>query len=79
MCSIQCYGMPVLLFLCMSTLLFRSINEQYGLGYKWAPSELTVEVGDTVEWSWIGVPFAQWFSVAQVTTCILVLYTLTEG
>ena len=46
---------------------FNSVNDMYGLGYKWTPEELTIHVGDTVTWSWTGVPFAQWFSVAQVS------------
>ncbi len=42
------------------------MHEEYGLGYSWNPSSLTVNVGDTVHWSWTGSQFATRRSVVQV-------------
>ena len=63
MCIVCTYTCIQVLF----PVLSNSVNDMYGLGYKWTPEELTIYVGDTVMWSWTGVPFAQWFSVAQVS------------
>ena len=43
-----------------------SYHDEYGLGYRWSPENLTVNMGDTVKWSWTGSPFATLRSVVQV-------------
>lgn len=44
-----------------------SFNEDYGLGYSWNPSSVTIHVGDTVEWSWTGTRFTTRRNVVQVS------------
>ena len=39
---------------------------EYGLGYVWNPDEITVTVGDTVQWNWYGTSFTRQLSVQQV-------------
>lgn len=36
------------------------------MGYVWNPSELTVTVGDTVQWNWYGTSFTRQLSVQQI-------------
>ena len=45
-----------------------SFHKEYGLGYSWNPSSLTVRVGDTVHWSWTGSSFTTRRGVAQVNS-----------
>ena len=45
------------------TCRFHSV---YGLGYKWVPETLTVQLGGTVEWFWTGSAFTSTRNVAQV-------------
>ena len=48
-------------------MFFHSEHEEYGLGYRWNPSSLTIHVGDTVQWRWTGSPFTTRRGVAQVS------------
>ena len=51
-------------------MLIIRYNPQYGLGYKWNPDNLIIQVGDTVQWSWTGSPFAATRNIAQVISTI---------
>ena len=48
-----------------------SYHSEYGVGYQWRPENVTIQVGDTVEWEWTGSAFTTLRSVVQVknTTC----------
>ena len=48
--------------------LLHSSHDEYGLGYAWNPSSLTIRVGDTVHWSWTGSSFTTRRGVAQVNS-----------
>lgn len=53
---------------CPVNALYNCYREhpEYGLGYQWNPSSLTIHPGDTVQWSWTGTSFAARRGVAQV-------------
>ncbi len=55
-------------------MIYFRFNADYGLGYSWSPTSLTVRVGDTVEWSWTGSQFVTRRSVVQVSGPEATLY-----
>ena len=52
----------------VSKFALHSFHEEYGLGYTWSSSSLTVRVGDTVHWSWTGSSFTTRRGVAEVNS-----------